>query len=95
MFLGVPFNIASYALLTMMIAQVCDLKPGFFIHTLGDAHLYLNHREQAKEQLKRKPKTLPTMEIAKEIKDFFSFHYDHFELKNYESHPKISAPIAV
>ena len=94
-FLGVPFNIASYALLTMMVAQVCNLKPGFFIHTLGDAHLYLNHLEQAQEQRKRTPRTLPTMEIAKGVKDLFSFSYEHFRLKDYDPHPGIRAPIAV
>ena len=94
-FLGVPFNIASYALLTFMIAQVCDLKPGRFIHTLGDAHLYLNHIEQAKLQLSRSPMKLPTIEINKDIKDLSKFKYEDFEIIGYESHPAISAPISV
>ena len=79
----------------MMIAQVSDLKPGLFIHTLGDAHLYRNHSKQAKEQLQRKPKMLPTMEIEKNIKCLFDFRYEHFELKNYDPHPRIPAPIAI
>ncbi len=94
-FLGVPFNIASYALLTMMIAQVVGLQLGEFIHTLGDAHLYSNHLEQAKEQLARTPYPLPEMQINQKIKDIFDFHYEDFTLVNYQSHPKISAPIAV
>jgi thymidylate synthase len=94
-FLGVPFNIASYALLTMMIAQVCDLKPGEFIHTLGDAHLYSNHLDQAKLQLERDFRPLPTMKINPEIKDIFGFKYEDFELLNYDPHPTIKAPIAV
>ena len=93
-FLGVPFNIASYSLLTMMIAKVCNLSPGKFIHTLGDAHLYLNHLEQAKVQLARKPKKSPKMNI-KNKKSIFDFVYDDFQLINYESHPHIKAPIAV
>lgn len=94
-FLGVPFNIASYALLTMMIAQVCELKPGEFVHTLGDAHLYLNHLQQVDEQLSRQPLTLPVMKLNAEINSIFNFKYEDFELLNYESHPAISAPIAV
>ena len=94
-FLGVPFNIASYALLTMMVAQVCDLKPGEFIHTLGDAHLYSNHLDQAKLQLERDFRPLPTMKINPDIKDIFGFKYEDFELLNYDPHPTIKAPIAV
>ena len=94
LFLGVPFNIASYSLLTMMMAQVCDLKPGFFVHTLGDVHLYLNHIEQAKEQLKRKPKSLPTMSIKAE-KSLFDYQYENFKLTGYDPHPAIKAEIAV
>jgi thymidylate synthase len=94
-FLGVPFNIASYALLTMMMAQVCNLKPGDFIHTLGDAHLYKNHIEQAKEQLSRTPKPLPIMKINPKITDIFSFNFEDFELLNYDAHPSIKAPIAI
>ncbi len=94
-FLGVPFNIASYALLTMMIAQVCNLKPGGFVHTLGDAHLYLNHLAQVDEQLSRQPLALPVMKINSGVDSIFDFKYDDFELINYESHPAISAPIAV
>jgi len=94
-FLGVPFNIASYALLTMMVAQVCELKPGEFVHTLGDAHLYLNHLQQVDEQLSRQPLTLPVMKLNAEINSIFDFKYEDFELLNYESHPAISAPIAV
>ncbi|TWH01074.1 thymidylate synthase [Mesorhizobium sp. J18] len=94
-FLGVPFNIASYALLTMMIAQVTDLKPGDFVHTLGDAHLYANHFEQAKEQLRRTPKPLPGMWINPEITDLFAFRYEDFRLEHYEADPTIRAPIAV
>ena len=93
-FLGVPFNIASYALLTMMIAQVCNLKPGKFVHTLGDAHLYLNHLEQAKTQLSRKPKKAPKMKIN-EKNNIFDFVFEDFELIGYDSHPLIKAPIAV
>lgn len=94
-FLGVPFNIASYALLTMMVAQVCDLKPKEFIHTFGDAHLYSNHMDQAREQLSREPRQLPTMKINPEIKDIFGFTYDDFELLNYDPHPHIKAEVAV
>ncbi len=94
-FLGVPFNIASYALLTMMIAQVTDLKPGTFVHTFGDAHLYNNHLSQVEEQLSRKPYSLPTMVINPKVKDIFSFQYEDFTLENYQSHPAIKAPIAV
>jgi len=94
-FLGVPFNIASYALLTMMVAQVCNLKPGEFIHTLGDAHLYLNHLEQAKLQLSREPRQLPTMKINPEVKDIFGFKFSDFELVGYDPHPHIKAPVAI
>ena len=94
-FLGVPFNIASYALLTMMMAQVCDLKVGDFVHTFGDAHLYSNHIEQAKEQVSRTPYSLPTMKINPDIKNIFEFTYDDFELTDYQAHPHIKAPVAV
>ncbi|PQJ10373.1 thymidylate synthase [Flavipsychrobacter stenotrophus] len=94
-FLGVPFNIASYALLTMMIAQVCDLQPGEFIHTLGDAHLYTNHLDQTRLQLSRTPYQLPTMKLNPNVKDLFDFTYEDFTLENYISHPGIKAPIAV
>lgn len=94
-FLGVPFNIASYSLLTMMMAQVTNLKPGEFIHTFGDVHIYLNHLEQVEKQLSRKPLSLPTMKLNSEIKSIFDFQYSDFELKNYKSHPHIPAPIAV
>jgi thymidylate synthase len=94
-FLGVPFNIASYALLLMMIAQVCDLQAGDFVHTFGDAHLYLNHLDQVEEQLSREPMPLPQMKINPDIKDIFSFSYEDFELVNYEAQPTIKAPIAV
>jgi len=94
-FLGVPFNIASYALLTLMIAQVTDLEPGEFVHTLGDAHLYLNHLEQAREQVKREPYPLPTMRIDPEVKDIFRFQFEDFTLENYRSHPHIKAEVAV
>lgn len=94
-FLGVPFNIASYALLTMMVAQVCGLKPGTLIHTLGDAHLYQNHLEQADLQLTRNPYILPTMKLQQGISDLFSFVYEDFTLLNYTHHPTIKAPIAV
>jgi thymidylate synthase len=94
-FLGVPFNIASYALLTMMIAQVCDLQYGDFVHSFGDVHLYNNHFEQAKTQLARKPFPLPTMKINPAVKDIFSFKFEDFTLENYESHPGIKAPVAV
>ena len=94
-FLGVPFNIASYSLLTMMIAQVCDLKPGEFIHTFGDAHLYLNHLDQANLQLSREPRKLPDMWINPEIKDIFAFKYEDFKVENYDPYPVIKAPIAI
>jgi len=94
-FLGVPFNIASYSLLTMMIAQVTGLKAGELVHTLGDAHLYLNHLEQVDTQLSRKPLPLPEMKINKNVKSIFDFVFDDFELVNYETHPGISAPIAI
>lgn len=94
-FLGVPFNIASYALLTMMVAQVCDLEPGEFIHTYGDLHIYNNHFEQVKEQLSREPRALPKMKINPEVKDIFGFKYEDFELVGYDPHPVIKAPIAV
>lgn len=94
-FLGVPFNIASYALLTMMVAQVCDLQLGDFVHTFGDAHLYLNHLEQAKEQLSRTPYPLPNMQLNPEVKDIFAFEYEDFELQNYQAHPHIKAPVAI
>lgn len=94
-FLGVPFNIASYALLTLMIAQVCDLQPGEFVHTLGDAHLYSNHFEQADEQLSREPRPLPTMKLNPAVKDLFAFRYEDFTLEGYEPHPHIKAPVAV
>jgi thymidylate synthase len=94
-FLGVPFNIASYALLTLMVAQVTGLKPGEFVHTLGDAHLYLNHLEQAKEQLARAPRALPVMRLNPEVKDLFAFRYEDFTLEGYDPHPAIKAPIAV
>lgn len=94
-FLGVPFNIASYALLTMMIAQVAGLEPGDFVHTLGDAHIYSNHFEQARLQLTRTPKQLPTMRINPNVKDLFDFRFEDFELVGYEADPTIKAPIAV
>ncbi|MEL6539547.1 MAG: thymidylate synthase [Bacteroidota bacterium] len=94
-FLGVPFNIASYALLTMMIAQVCNLELGEFVHTLGDAHLYDNHLEQTKLQISREPKVLPTLVLNPAVKSLFSFQYEDFMLKNYTPHPSIKAPIAV
>ena len=94
-FLGVPFNIASYSLLTMMIAQVTGLKAGELVHTLGDAHLYLNHLEQVDTQLSREPLPLPEMKINKNVKSIFDFKFDDFELVNYETHPGISAPIAI
>ena len=95
LFLGVPFNIASYSLLLMMVAQVCNLKTGEFIHTFGDLHLYSNHIDQAKLQLEREPKALPKMKINSEIKDIYGFHYEDFKLENYDPHPSIKAPIAV
>jgi thymidylate synthase len=94
-FLGVPFNIASYALLTMMVAQVCGLQYGDFVHSFGDVHLYNNHFEQAKLQLSRTPFSLPTMKINADVKDIFSFQFSDFTLENYESHPGIKAPVAV
>ncbi|MBS3136180.1 thymidylate synthase [Candidatus Woesearchaeota archaeon] len=94
-FLGVPFNIASYSLLTMMIAQVCGLKPSEFVHTLGDAHIYLNHIDQVNLQLSREPKKLPVMKINQKAKDIFSFTFEDFTLEGYEPHPPIKAPIAV
>ena len=94
-FLGVPFNIASYALLTMMIAQVCNLKLGEFVHTLGDAHIYSNHFDQTKIQLSREPKDLPQMIINKNVKDIFKFRFNDFKLINYECHPHIKAKVAV
>ena len=95
LFLGVPFNIASYALLTMMMAQVCGLNPGEFVHTFGDVHLYLNHLDQADLQLTRLPLPLPTMHVNPDIKDIFGFNYEDFRLENYQHHPSISAPISV
>ena len=94
-FLGVPFNIASYALLTLMIAQVCDLAPGDFVHSFGDVHLYNNHLEQAKLQLTRNPFPLPQMKINPDVKDIFQFRFEDFTLENYQFHPSIKAPIAV
>ena len=94
-FLGVPFNVASYALLTMMMAQVCGLKPGDFVHTFGDAHLYSNHIEQTDEQLSRKPYLLPTMKINSDVDSIFDFTFEDFELVGYEFHPHIKAPVAI
>jgi len=94
-FLGVPFNIASYALLTLMMAQVTGLQPGDFVHTLGDAHLYSNHLEQARTQLQREPRALPTLKMNPGVKDLFDFTFDDFELVDYEPHPHIKAPVAV
>ena len=94
-FLGVPFNIASYALLTMMVAQVCDLELGDFVHTLGDAHLYTNHFEQAQLQMSREPRSLPQMKINPDVKDIFSFKFEDFELTGYDPHPHIKGIVAV
>ncbi len=94
-FLGVPFNIASYALLTLMVAQVCDLAPGDFVHTFGDAHLYLNHLEQVELQLSRTPYPLPQMKLNPAVKDIFAFRFEDFELQNYQAHPHIKAPVAI
>ena len=94
-FLGVPFNVASYSLLALMVAQVCDLEPGEFVHTLGDTHLYLNHLEQAREQLARQPRALPAMRLNPAVKDLFAFRYEDFALEGYEPHSAIKAPVAV
>ncbi len=94
-FLGVPFNIASYSLLTMMFAQVCDIEPGDFVHTYGDVHIYLNHLGQVKLQLSRQPRPLPTMEINSQVKNIFDFKFEDFTLKNYDPYPLIKAPIAI
>ena len=94
-FIGVPFNIASYALLTMMLAQVCGYRPGDFVHTFGDAHIYSNHFEQARLQLEREPRALPTMRINPEVTDLFAFRYEDFTLEGYDPHPHIAAPVAV
>jgi thymidylate synthase len=95
LFLGVPFNIASYALLTHMVAQVCGLLPGDFVHTFGDVHLYTNHLDQAREQLRREPKPLPELVLDPTVKDLFAFRYDHVKIENYQYHPAIKAPVAV
>jgi len=95
LFLGVPFNIASYAALTMMVAQVCDLEPGDFVHTLGDTHLYLNHLDQAREQLSREPLPLPQLRLNPDVRSIFDFRFEDFELSDYQAHPHIKAPISV
>ena len=95
LFLGVPFNIASYALLTLMIAQGTDLAPGEFVHTFGDAHLYLNHLDQARLQVSREPRPLPVMRLNPDIRSVFDFRYDDFQLEGYDPHPHIPAPVAV
>ena len=95
LFLGVPFNIASYAALTLMVAHVCNLKPGEFVHTFGDTHLYLNHLDQAREQLSRQPRALPRMILNPEVRSLFEFRYEDFNLVGYEPHPAIKAPVAV
>lgn len=95
LFLGVPFNIASYSLLNLMIAQVCDLEPGDFVHTFGDVHLYSNHIEQAEEQLQREPRPLPQMKIDASVKELYDFRYEHFTLEAYDPHPRIKAPVSV
>lgn len=94
-FLGVPFNIASYALLTMMIAQVCDLEPGEFVHTFGDVHIYTNHIEQVKLQLTREPRSLPLMILNPDVKDIFDFKFEDFDLQNYDPHPHIKGEVSV
>jgi thymidylate synthase len=94
-FLGVPFNIASYALLTMMVAQVCDMKPGYFIHTFGDFHLYRNHVDQVKLQLSREPRAMPQMVLNPDVKEIFSFKYEDFDLRGYDPHPAIKGEVAV
>ena len=94
-FLGVPFNIASYALLTLMVAQVTGLEPGDFVHTFGDAHLYLNHLDQTRLQLSREPRALPTMQLDPAVQDLFEFRYESFELRGYDPHPRIKAPVSV
>jgi len=95
LFLGVPFNIASYSLLTLMVAQVCALAPGEFVHTFGDTHLYLNHLEQAREQVRRAPRALPRMRLNPEVRDLLAFRYEDFSLEGYDPHPAIKAPVAV
>jgi thymidylate synthase len=95
LFLGVPFNIASYALLTLMVAQVCELKPGEFVHTFGDAHIYLNHMEQVQTQLSREPRSLPVMRINQDVKNLLDFKFEDFQLEEYDPHPAIKAPVAV
>ncbi|HTS52939.1 MAG TPA: thymidylate synthase [Burkholderiales bacterium] len=95
LFLGVPFNIASYALLTLMVAQVCGLEPGEFVHTFGDTHLYLNHLDQGREQLQREPRRLPLMRLNPQARDLFAFRYEDFALEGYDPHPAIRAPVAV